>query len=213
MFDPDFGSPLPRGLAVFGGGWRGPGSHAGIDIGVREGTPIFSIGDGVVIAASAAPAGDMGIFATVRHPSGIVSRYLHMSQLGVRPGDRVDKGDTLGLSGNTGLSTGPHLHIDLKVPAQETLAKIIEVAGTPSTGFEQNVTGMGIGVPGEPWIPADQYAPAVISGAKSMGVMLYPDRPKSLVPKIIFGALLLGGLYAGWKIAGAGGGGTGGQAP
>ena len=142
---------------MIGGGWRGQGNHAGVDIGIPQGTPVFAAASGVVRSASASPAGDLGIYAAIQHGNGLVSRYLHFSELLVAPGQQVSKGQQIGRSGNTGLSSGPHLHFDIKVPSQATVDAIAKVTGTPSTGFEANVTGFGIGVPAEPWLPADNY--------------------------------------------------------
>jgi murein DD-endopeptidase MepM/ murein hydrolase activator NlpD len=172
--DLGFRKPVPDGMMIVGGGWRS--DHKGLDIRLPQGTPIFAIGDGMVLNASATPFGDMGIYAAISHPSGVVSRYLHFSQLDVSPGQMVSAGQQIGLSGNTGLSAGPHLHIDLKVPSSITLAEIRDTVGEPVGGFEQNVTGFGVGVPAEPWIPVDAYEPQVEANANANGIPLYRPR-------------------------------------
>jgi murein DD-endopeptidase MepM/ murein hydrolase activator NlpD len=196
--NPDFGRPLPAGLNVVGGGWRGPGNHAGMDLAVPQGTPVFAIGPGVVTRASATPAGDLGIFAAIAHPSGIVSRYLHFSELLVQPGQTVRRGQLIGRTGNTGNSAAPHLHIDLKVPSKAVVDQIAAEVGTPRSGFETNITGFGIGVPGEPWIPADRYSPTVIAGAQAQGIPLYRPRGASLAVKLV---LIAGFAYAAYRLA------------
>lgn len=184
-FDAGFGRPLPRGLTVIGGGWRGPSVHAGLDIRLPQGTPVLAAGGGLVMRSSATPSGDLGIFASIQHANGLVSRYLHLSQLQVVPGQRVNKGQQIGLSGNTGNSAAPHLHFDLKVPDPAVVAKIIAVTGMPKTGLQQNVTGFGVGVPSEPWIPADSYDPVVVSSARTNGIPLYDQIPHgSLLVKL-----------------------------
>lgn len=199
--DLGFGSPVPDGMMIVGGGWRGAGNHAGLDIRLPVGTPIKAIADGIVTNASATPNGDLGIFAAITHGSGVVSRYLHFSRLDVSPGQFVSKGQQIGLSGNTGLSAGPHLHIDLKT-TPDVLEQIKATVGEPATGFEPNVTGFGMGFPAEPWIPADGYDQTVQALAQQNGIPLYEPRgltkltqPKTLVPLLI--GVIVG--YFAWR--------------
>ncbi len=176
--DLGFGKPVGDGRAIVGGGWgHGPGGkHAGLDIRLPVGTPVFAIGDGVVTSASATPRGDLGIYAALTHPSGVVSRYLHFSELRTQVGARVSRGDLIGLSGNTGNSAGPHLHLDLKVPSPLVVQQIRDEVGEPTSGFEQNITGFGVGIPAEPWVPVDAYEPIVTAGALANGIPLYRPR-------------------------------------
>jgi murein DD-endopeptidase MepM/ murein hydrolase activator NlpD len=211
-FDAGFGRPTPRGMCVIGGGWRT--NHAGLDIRLPTGTPIFAAGDGVVMRSSATPLGDLGIFASIQHGNGLVSRYLHFSQLQVSPGERVRKGQQIGLSGNTGNSSGPHLHFDIKVPDPAVVAAIAAVTGVPKTGFEANVTGFGAGVPSEPWIPADGYDPSVIANARANEIPLYDQIPHSsgnILVKLGLVAMIGSSAYMLWKSGSGGGGGGGGQ--
>ncbi len=171
--DLNFGKPLPDGLNIVGHGWYGHGTHAGLDIAVPVGTPIFAIGDGFVTHVGS--QAQMGNYVVIAHSSGVVSRYLHLSQHAVSAGQVILKGDQIGLSGNTGQSAGPHLHIDLKAPA-EVVEQVRAEVGEPSTGFETNITGFGIGFPAEPWIPTDGYAPSVEAGAAQYGIPLYRPR-------------------------------------
>src|SRR5678816_473707 len=201
-FNPDFGKPLPRGMTVIGGGWRAEGNsggkHAGVDIAVPVGTPVFAIQSGVVTSASGTPAGDLGIYAAIAHASGLVSRYLHFSRLDVQPGQRVSKGQQLGLTGNTGNSAAPHLHPHLKAPSSSTVAQVQDAVGVPKGAFEPNVTGPGASVPGEPWFPADRYTADVVATAKAQGIPLYTPRG---VPLIVKGLIAAGFLYAAWWLS------------
>lgn len=90
-------------------------NHTGTDYAASYGTPVKSIGDGVVIAAG--PRGGYGNAIDIRHSNGYVSRYAHMSRLarGMRAGARVKMGSTIGFVGMTGFATGPHLHLELRV--------------------------------------------------------------------------------------------------
>lgn len=86
--------------------------HAGIDIARAAGTRILAANDGVVVQAGWAAG--YGLLVTVDHGGGVQTRYAHLSGLGVRPGQRVRRGDVLGAVGSTGLSTGPHLHYEVR---------------------------------------------------------------------------------------------------
>lgn len=86
--------------------------HDGIDIGVGIGTPVFAAGDGVVTLAgqgASAPGVSGGTEVHVRG-DGIEQWYAHLSQVGVKVGQQVSAGQQIALSGNTGISSGPHLH-------------------------------------------------------------------------------------------------------
>jgi murein DD-endopeptidase MepM/ murein hydrolase activator NlpD len=103
---------VPSGLPVKGPitspfGMRARGMHNGTDFGVPVGTPVVAPDDGVVFQSG--PAGDAGIMVSINSGSA-QHKLMHLSQTKVRPGEKVKKGQVVGLSGNTGLSTGPHLH-------------------------------------------------------------------------------------------------------
>lgn len=85
--------------------------HEGIDIGVPPGTPIRAAGAGRVTLA--AWYGGYGLTVRIDHGNGLVSRYSHDSELLVQVGDWVEAGQVIALSGNTGVSTGPHLDFGL----------------------------------------------------------------------------------------------------
>lgn len=92
--------------APVGQGFKGA-QHPGVDIPIPVGTPIRCPEDGVVeIATFHEKAGN---YINVKTASG-KQRFLHLSKMNVKAGDKVSAGDIIGLSGNTGLSTGPHLH-------------------------------------------------------------------------------------------------------
>ncbi len=86
--------------------------HNGVDYAANTGTPIMATGDGVVIYADW--KGELGRLVEIRHPNGWVTRYGHMSQFAVRPGNRVKQGQTIGYVGQTGGATGPHLHYEMR---------------------------------------------------------------------------------------------------
>ncbi len=87
--------------------------HHGQDFGVLSGTPVYATADGVVKARN----GKTGYGNTVilDHSYGIKTIYAHLSSYAVKPGDLVKRGDLIAYSGNTGRSTGPHLHYEVRV--------------------------------------------------------------------------------------------------
>ncbi len=96
--------------------WRRSGhseNHQGIDIAVPRGTPVHAPGEGVV--THAAWKGDYGKMVELDHGTGYTTRFGHLSQIDVEVGDRVMKGQIIGLVGSTGRSTGPHLHYEVRM--------------------------------------------------------------------------------------------------
>ncbi|RJX69698.1 peptidase M23 [Vibrio sinensis] len=87
--------------------------HNGTDWAVPTGTPIVSTGDGVVIMTRNHPYA--GNYVVVQHGSTYKTRYLHLSKILVRKGQKVTRGQRIGLSGKTGRVTGPHIHYELIV--------------------------------------------------------------------------------------------------
>ena len=94
---------------------RGPVSsfHAGTDWGAPEGTPILAPAPGIVVLAE--PLFVRGGAVIIDHGAGVYSNFWHMSRIDVQVGDVVKEGDQLGLVGTTGLSTGAHLHWEIRV--------------------------------------------------------------------------------------------------
>ena len=96
----------------FGVRWRSwlPEMHTGVDIGVPNGTPVRAMASGMVRFA-----GDLGAYGRVvilDHRGGWSTLYAHLSEIHVRLGERVGGGTTVGLSGQTGNATAPHLHFE-----------------------------------------------------------------------------------------------------
>jgi murein DD-endopeptidase MepM/ murein hydrolase activator NlpD len=91
--------------------------HPGADFGVSIGTQVKSISDGVIKGVGNTDAYPgcyaWGKFVLVEHDNGLSSLYAHLSSILKTPGTRVSAGDVIALSGNTGVSTGPHLHLGL----------------------------------------------------------------------------------------------------
>ena len=89
--------------------------HTGTDFAADYGTPIFVTGDGTVTQAGW--ENGYGRMITVQHAFGIETRYAHLSQIRVSVGQRVSRGDRIGDMGNSGRSTGTHLHYEVRVGA------------------------------------------------------------------------------------------------
>jgi murein DD-endopeptidase MepM/ murein hydrolase activator NlpD len=87
--------------------------HAGIDMAAPYGTPVYATSSGVIIVAGA--CGGYGQCVAIDHGGGVVSVYGHLSRIDVYPGRKIGSGQELGLVGSTGVSTGPHLHYEIRI--------------------------------------------------------------------------------------------------
>ncbi|PWF73571.1 peptidase M23 [Vibrio sp. T9] len=87
--------------------------HLGTDYATPVGTPIRSIADGIVLKSRYNRFA--GNYINIRHTNGSVSRYLHLSQRNVHVGEKISRGQVIGKTGNTGRTTGPHLHLELHI--------------------------------------------------------------------------------------------------
>jgi murein DD-endopeptidase MepM/ murein hydrolase activator NlpD len=93
------------------GDWYGNRQHRGTDIACNEGTPVYAPAEGRIVQPY--NDGSYGIATCIVHDDGWHTLYAHLSRAVVSPGDYVVTGALLGYSGNTGMSTGPHLHWQL----------------------------------------------------------------------------------------------------
>lgn len=93
--------------------WR---AHNGVDYSAPTGTPVRSVGDGVVELAGR--QGGYGNVVQVQHANGRSTLYAHLSRIDVRIGQRIEQGQSLGAVGATGWATGPHLHFEFRVNGQ-----------------------------------------------------------------------------------------------
>ena len=92
--------------------------HAGTDFGVDEGTPVHAADGGVVVEAGWVSG--YGYTVIIDHGNGMSTLYAHNSDVAVSPGQTVSKGQVVSYSGNTGGSTGPHLHFEVRINGEPT---------------------------------------------------------------------------------------------
>jgi len=113
--------------------------HSGIDFGARWGSPIVAAADGVV--SGAGWSGGYGRQVRLAHDSGVMTTYSHMSGIAASPGETVRQGQVIGYVGSTGLSTGPHLHFEVRVngravdPMQVQLQRRRQISGPQRQAF------------------------------------------------------------------------------
>ncbi|MBL8287934.1 MAG: M23 family metallopeptidase [Rubrivivax sp.] len=92
--------------------FRTHGQHQGVDFAAPKGTPVVVVADGTVVHAGR--SGGYGNLVVVDHGGGITTYYAHLSAFGVQEGMRVERGQEIGQVGSTGMSTGPHLHYEIR---------------------------------------------------------------------------------------------------
>ena len=114
-----FTHPLPGGIISSEFGYRtfDNSFHMGLDLAADEGTPYYAADSGTVMYATndGGYNGGAGNWVVIAHGNGIVTKYMHSSATFVVPGDQVERGQNIGLVGNTGNSFGAHLHFQVEV--------------------------------------------------------------------------------------------------
>ena len=104
-------------LRPIAGGRKSQGLHGynGVDIAAPVGTPIYASADGtVIVSKKSGYNGGYGLYVVVSHSNGTQTLYGHMSRVDVNVGQRVNQGEVIGAVGNTGRSTGPHIHFEVR---------------------------------------------------------------------------------------------------
>lgn len=137
---PVSGAPVTQGYGATAFAQRAYKSkfHNGIDYGARIGTPLMAAEDGEVIAASMATSRlQYGYYILIKHDNGLTTLYAHMSRFSVAKGAQVKRGQVIGYSGNTGYTTGPHLHFTVYQSATVQL-KTFTGAGLVPVGVTVN---------------------------------------------------------------------------
>lgn len=88
--------------------------HYGIDFKANRGTPVYATADGIVEFAGYHKSSGFGKLIILNHNFGFKTYFAHLDAVKVKNGDFISKGQLIGNSGNTGLSTGPHLHYEIR---------------------------------------------------------------------------------------------------
>ena len=94
-----------------------PHFHTGIDLAAALGTPVLAAADGIVVAVAHTSVG-YGNYVMIAHGGGVITLYAHLLETDVGLGDRVARGKKIGLEGSSGLSTGPHVHFEVRINDQ-----------------------------------------------------------------------------------------------
>jgi murein DD-endopeptidase MepM/ murein hydrolase activator NlpD len=112
---PAFVHPCPGSTVSSRFGWRSFDNafHLGLDLAAPTGTPILAAVGGTVIIADSNPSA--GNWVVISHGGGLVTKYMHASELLVSAGDTVSAGDVIATVGNTGNSFGAHLHFQVEI--------------------------------------------------------------------------------------------------
>ncbi|PWJ40899.1 M23 family metallopeptidase [Sediminitomix flava] len=112
-YDGDWSFPTDSTRITSHYGFRRMRFHHGVDLKVQIGDPIYSVFDGVVRMARY-NRGGYGYYVVIRHKNGLETLYGHLNKYSVTPGQVVKAGDIIGQGGNTGRSSGPHLHFEVR---------------------------------------------------------------------------------------------------
>jgi len=169
-----FGNPFDfpwRGYVSSGYGWRvhpisgEKNLHRGVDIAVAEGTPIKAVHDGRVV--SAGDTGGYGLCVVIEDEKGYQSRYAHCSSLSVSMGQEVKRGDVIAAVGNTGNSTGPHLHLEVMLDGEYLNPYYFVDVGEDGTGSVIPGAPGGLVIPDYPGeAPTDETFAAMLAEAE-----------------------------------------------
>jgi muramidase (phage lysozyme) len=110
--------PLAAGYTLTSGyGWRWGRLHAGVDYAIPVGTPVYAATSGLIDYIGYDGDG-YGNFMDIKSPEGVITRYAHLDQVKASQGQQVTVGQQIADSGNTGSSTGPHLHFEIRINGQ-----------------------------------------------------------------------------------------------
>jgi len=131
-------------VSSFFGALRGHRAHGGVDFSTPVGTPVMATQGGVVVASTNRYEGDKkyGEVVVIEHLNGLRSLYAHLTKRSVNVGDEVAAGEPIGLSGSTGHSTGPHLHLEAfkdgqRIDPKNLLANLEDGALTSAVNAKQ----------------------------------------------------------------------------
>jgi murein DD-endopeptidase MepM/ murein hydrolase activator NlpD len=152
--------------------WK-TGYHVGADYAAPSGTPIVAVKDGKVLEAKNGTTwgAAYGIAAVIDHGNGLRAIYAHMSKIEVKAGDTIKEGQKIGEIGSTGNSTGPHLHLEVRVSPWRYNDKDVDpdalLSGTRPVSAKDSIKSAAPAAPTKPAAPAKKAsAPAKKAVAK-----------------------------------------------
>jgi len=117
--------------------------HSGVDYRGNVGTPVYAVASGRIIKAGV--DGGFGNVVEIQHDNAYITQYAHLNRINVKVGARVNAGNQIGTVGNTGYSTGPHLHFGLKIsgkwtnPSQLRMAAARQLTDTRLSNFKDQI--------------------------------------------------------------------------
>lgn len=143
------------------------GSHSGIDFRAAVGTPVYAVADGIVEGVGdtdkTCPRASFGKWVFIRHTNGLSTAYGHLSLIKTTQGQTVKRGDLIAYSGNTGHSTGPHLHLTVYASNGVDGEEGARIAQRPSTGCSGKTYTM-------PLAPTNAYLDPLVYLPSSGGI-------------------------------------------
>jgi len=178
----DFTPPIRDGR-ITSGWWENRayrhGKHEGIDISARVGTPVYAVGDGVIVQVDRSANDNAGLHMVIRHADGIYSRYLHLNDFAPvsHVGAHVRQGERIAHTGRSAhgmnaIST-PHLHFDMAIDEASLplyFKRIGAAPGPEGFGRRRAIAGVStIAIPSEPFV-AGVYSQRTARRAASFGV-------------------------------------------
>lgn len=107
--------PVKTGKITAGMYYSSGKYHGAVDFGVSVGTPVYAAADGIVVTSTWGGSDSYGYYIKIKHYNGLYTLYAHGSSLVAKVGQEVKQGQLIMYSGNTGNSTGPHLHFEVRV--------------------------------------------------------------------------------------------------
>ncbi len=150
---------------------RGRRMHTGVDIAAAPGRTVRAAGKGLVRFAGR--AADYGLMVEIQHPDGHRTRYAHMNAVWVKRGATLEGGDPIGVVGNTGRSTGPHLHFELREGRKPVDPAVIAINFAEPIDARAEQKGPLLRVPGLPPDRVAGVARAALSRVHSVTVMVW----------------------------------------
>lgn len=193
--------PTTRKGSHQGWGFKRKGHrHGGLDFPDDKGTPVYAGADGEVTYVQNSDSGGTGRYIVIHHGNGIYSRYLHNTTNNVVKGQKVRRGQQIGTVGTTGtVSSGPHVHFDIKVSKPELVDEYKKIYGNPDPRAGYGKVRLGWGLPAETFMDGAKYTQTVIDSGAERNVVFYKSTRKPI--NWVGVGLAAFVVYGVWKLA------------